>query len=90
MLIPIYTHQFARDLKRAKKRLKNIEKLKIILCSLTEEEKLDSIHRDHKLVGNWLGCRECHIESDWLLINKIEGDRIIFEGTGAHSDLFSK
>lgn len=90
MLTPIYTRQFERDLKRIKKRRKNIEKLKIILCSLAEEEKLDPIHRDHKLVGNWLGRRECHIESDWLLIYKIEDDHIIFERTGTHSDLFSK
>ena len=90
MLTPVYTRQFERDLKRIKKRGKNIEKLKIILSSLTEEEKLDPIHRDHKLVGNWLGRHECHIESDWLLIYKTEGDRIIFERTGTHSDLFSK
>jgi mRNA interferase YafQ len=31
-----------------------------------------------------------HIESDWLLIDKIEDDRIIFERTGSHSDLFRK
>jgi len=90
MLTPVYTRQFERDLKRIKKRRKNIEKLKIILCSLSEEEKLDPIHRDHKLVGNWLGRSECHIESDWLLIYKIEGSHIIFERTGTHSDLFSK
>ena len=90
MLTPVYTSQFERDLQRIKKRRKNIEKLKIILCSLTEEEGLDPIHRNHKLVGNWVGRRECHIESDWLLIYKIEGDRIIFERTGTHSDLFSK
>ncbi len=89
MLTPVYTRQFERDLKRMKKRRKNIEKLKIILRSLTEEEDLDPIHRDHKLIGNWLGRRECHIESDWLLIYKIEDDRIIFERTGSHSDLFS-
>lgn len=90
MLIPIYTRQFERDLKRMKKRRKKTEKLKIILRSLIEEEELDPIHRDHKLVGNWLGRRDCHIESDWLLIYKIESDRIIFERTGTHSDLFSK
>ena len=90
MLTPVYTRQFERDLKRIKKRRKNIEKLKIILCSLTEEETLDPIHRDHKLVGNWVGRRECHIESDWLLIYKIDGNHIIFERTGSHSDLFSK
>ncbi len=89
MLTPVYTRQFERDLKRMKIRRKNIDKLKIILRSLTKEEELDPIQRDHKLIGNWLGRRECHIESDWLLIYKIEDDHIVFERTGTHSDLFS-
>ena len=88
MLTPVYTRQFERDLKRIRKRGKNLEKLKIIVRTLLAEEALDPIHRDHKLIGNWQGRRECHIESDWLLIYKYEMDRIIFERTGAHSDLF--
>ena len=90
MLTPIYTKQFERDTKRMKKRGKNLEKLKIIIRSLVEEESLDAIHRDHKLIGNWKGRRECHIESDWLLIYMIESGRVVFERTGTHSDLFQK
>jgi mRNA interferase YafQ len=90
MLTPAYTKQFERDAKRMKKRGKNIEKLKIIIRSLVAEESLDEIHRDHKLIGNWKGRRECHIESDWLLIYLVESGRIVFERTGTHSDLFQK
>ena len=73
-----------------KRRGKNLEKLKIVIRSLVAEEALDPIHRDHKLIGNWLGRRECHIESDWLLIYKTEVDRLVFERTGTHPDLFRK
>ncbi|MCK5784444.1 MAG: type II toxin-antitoxin system YafQ family toxin [Desulfobacterales bacterium] len=90
MLTPVYTHQFDKDIKRLQKRAKNLEKLKIIIRSLVAEESMDPINRDHKLIGNWKGRRECHIESDWLLIYKIEENRIIFERTGTHSDLFRK
>ncbi len=90
MLTPAYTRQLDRDIKRMTKRGKNPEKLKIIISTLIAEEPLDHIHREHKLVGNWKGRRECHIESDWLLIYKSEVDRIIFERTGTHSDLFQK
>ena len=90
MLTPVYTRQFERDFKRIQKRGGNPEKLKIIVRTLLAEEVLDPIHRDHKLVGKWHGRRECHIESDWLLIYKYEIDRIIFERTGTHSDLFRK
>lgn len=90
MLTPVYTRQFDKDVKRLKKRAKNLEKLKIIIRSLVEEEPVDPINRDHKLIGNWKGRRECHIESDWLLIYKIKENQIIFERTGTHSDLFRK
>jgi mRNA interferase YafQ len=88
MLTPVYTRQFERDIKRVKKQGKNLEKIKIIIRTLLQEKPLDPIHRDHKLIGNYQGRRECHIESDWLLIYKIEVERIIFERTGSHSDLF--
>jgi len=90
MLTPAYTQQFERDIKQMKNRGKNLDKLKIIIRSLVAQEPLDPIHSDHRLVGNWKGRRECHIESDWLLIYKTELDHIIFERTGTHADLFRK
>ncbi len=90
MLTPAYTRQFERDIKRMETRGKNLEKLKIIIRSIVTEEALDAINRDHKLIGNWNGRRECHIESDWLLIYMVESDRVVFERTGSHSDLFQK
>jgi len=88
MRTPVYTGQFQRDIKKAKKRGKNLEKFKIIALNLIEGKKLDPLQRDHQLVGSYAGRRECHIEADWLLIYKIDGDQIIFERTGSHSDLF--
>jgi len=90
MPTPVFTRQFDKDVKRMQKRGKKLEKIKIIIRFLIEEESLDPIHRDHKLIGNWQGRRECHIESDWLLIYKKEEGRVIFERTGTHSDLFQK
>ena len=60
----------------------------MVVRTLAVEEPLDPIHRDHKLLGSYQGRRECHIESDGLLIYKLEGSSIIFERTGTHSDLF--
>jgi mRNA interferase YafQ len=37
---------------------------------------------------DWAGRRECHVESDWLLIYKLDEARIVFERTGTHADLF--
>jgi mRNA interferase YafQ len=90
MLTPVYTHQFEKDVKRMQRRGNNLEKLKLIIRSLVIEETLDPLNRDHKLIGSWQGRRECHIESDWILIYKLEECRILFERTGTHSDLFRK
>ena len=90
MFTPVYTKQFEKDVKRSKRRGKNLEKFKIIARDLLSGRVLDPIQRDHQLVGNYVGRRECHIESDWLLVYKIEASRIIFERMGTHSDLFKR
>jgi len=89
MLKPNYTKQFSKDLDKIKKSgQKEIEKLKTILTKLINQEPLDQKNKDHKLIGNYKGRRECHIEPDWLLIYLIEDETIIFERTGSHSELF--
>ena len=88
MLSAVYTKQFAKDVKRSQKRGKNLEKFKIIAETLICGEPLDEIHRNHKLIGEFSGRNECHLESDWLLIYKITDEQIIFERMGSHSDLF--
>ncbi len=88
MLIPSYTKQFAKDLKKMQKRGKSTEKIKRIIRKLVKEEPLAAFYKEHKLIGNFRGRRECHIEPDWLLIYKIVEPAIIFERTGTHSDLF--
>lgn len=66
MLIPSYAKQFERDMKLMRKRGKDLEKLKPVIRRLIAEEPLDAAYRDHKLIGNWQGRRECLIEPDWL------------------------
>ena len=88
MLRPIYTTQFAKDLKRMLKRGKKPEKIKKVMAALVDEQQLHVRYRDHKLVGGFKNRRECHVEPDWLLIYKMTKEDIIFERTGTHSDLF--
>ena len=83
-----YSGQFKKDLKRAKKRKKNLDKIKEPMRVLINEEPLPESYLDHPLSGNWNGYRDLHIESDWLLIYKVEAGLIRFERTGTHSDLF--
>ena len=88
MLAASFTTQFKRDLKRAKRRGKDTDKIKAVMSKLIDEEILEERYRDNALIGNYIGRRECHIEPDWLLIYKLQDDEIIFERTGTHADLF--
>jgi mRNA interferase YafQ len=82
------TKQFAKDVKRMAKRGKNLEKLKEVVHLLAEDRPLDPRHRDHPLSGEWSQCRDCHIESDWVLIYTTDKTFLRLERTGTHSDLF--
>ena len=90
MYTPATTSQFKKDVKRSKKRGKDMSHLRLIMQRLTQGEALEDKYRDHALVGNYAERRECHIEPDWLLIYRIDIKEkvIIFEHTGTHSDLF--
>ena len=88
MLKPEYTSKFKKDLKTIEKRKLDIELLKDIIRKLCNEELLPLKNKDHNLSGDWVGCRECHIAPDWLLIYQVGNGIIVFERTGSHSDLF--
>jgi mRNA interferase YafQ len=88
MLVPAFTRHFRKDVERARRRGKDLEKLKAIVRSLIAGKPLDTLHRDHRLVGAYSERRECHIEGDWLLIYKLGSTRVIFERMGSHSELF--
>lgn len=90
MLELSFTRQFQKDFKRAQKRGRDLEKLDAIAQALVSEEALAPQYRDHKLIGDYVGRRECHIEPDWLLIYKVDPPQIIFERMGTHADLFDK
>lgn len=80
--------QYKRDHKTILRRGWNVESLKRVLDKLLNEEALDRKYRDHELSGNYVGYRECHIESDWLLIYQIADGQLKPQRTGSHSDLF--
>lgn len=90
MLTLITTTQFKKDLKRIRKRGLDLNSLKFILDTLQKQEALPLKYRDHALVGDYRGFRECHIEPDWLLIYTISNEKLILTAarTGSHSDLF--
>jgi len=80
--------QFKRDVKLAERRGKDLAKLRELILLLVEGASLPPRYKDHSLGGNWKHHRDCHIEPDWLLLYKIDGDDLHLVRTGTHSDLF--
>ena len=79
---------FKKDVKRQKKRGKDLDKLKTLIELLVSGSELPESYRDHGLSGHWVGWRDCHVGPDWLLIYKVSDDALILGRTGSHSDLF--
>lgn len=90
MLIPVRSSRFKRDVRKAKARGKDMDKLRALLASLVKRAPLSARHRDHPLRGIWKGYREAHIEPDWLLIYQVKGSELHLVRTGTHSDLFKE
>jgi len=88
MLLPIYEKRFAKEVQKAQKRGKDMQKLKDIMETLIAQKVLPAKNRNHKLKGDFVNYWECHIEPDWLLIYKLTTKEIIFARTGTHVDLF--
>jgi len=88
MLERIYQQAFLKDVERAKKRGKNLQKLKTVIDMLLEQKQLPFKYKNHKLKGIFIDCWECHIEPNWLLIYKKTLLAIILVRNGTHADLF--
>lgn len=83
---------FKRDYKREAKgqyRTTLDADLVPVLIALASDQPLVPRHRDHELIGNWVGYRECHVKPDLLLIySKPDDDTLALARLGSHSELF--
>ena len=86
------TTRFRKDYKRLKKQGKDMKLLQYVIDELLAERVLDKKYKDHALVGEYVGFRECHILPDWLLIYEINHGQLVLTltRTGSHSDLFDE
>jgi mRNA interferase YafQ len=82
------TSAFKKDYKKLSPQDK--EEVKRIIIRLANNEVLDPKYKDHKLIGNYKDCKECHIKPDLLLIYRIDTNilELALARTGSHSELF--
>ena len=85
-----FSGRMKKDFDLAKRRGKDMEKIRVVIEKLANLEPLEPKYCDHGLSRNYEGCRECHIAPDWLLVYKVKEAELILllMRTGSHSDLF--
>ena len=66
------------------------KKIDNVINAIANRERLDAFLEDHALSGKFIGCRECHIKSDLLLIYRIENNNLVLVlvNMGSHTNLF--
>lgn len=88
----VFSGQFKKDLKLARKRNLPEDELNDVIFKLANDIVLPAGNKDHALSGNYSNYRECHIKPDWLLIygkmDTAELRILNLVRTGTHSDLF--
>ena len=82
------TTRFTRDVRRAARRGKDLDRLWGVVEILLSGEELSPQHRPHRLSRRWSEHWECHIAPDWLLIWTYTGETLVLVCTGTHADLF--
>ncbi len=84
------TSSFKKDYKKLS--MQDREIVKEVVTILANGEELAQEYKDHKLIGNYLGCRECHLRPDLLLIYRIDNNilELALTRVGSHSKLFGK
>ena len=86
-----YTNEFKKQLKLMMKRGKSAEVMNNAIEILSDTGTLPVVpYRTHKLHGDFVNHWEAHLEPDWLLVWRVDHNKIIvtLTNTGTHADLF--
>ena len=89
----VYSTQYKKDLKKARKQGKDEAELDNVIRLLIEDTPLPEKYHDHELQGRLKGVRECHVNPGWLLLYaKKDGELQILHlyRLGSHSELLGK
>ncbi|MGY2920548.1 mRNA interferase YafQ [Bradyrhizobium sp. USDA 3262] len=65
-----------------------MHKLENMIDKLRNGQTLSPIDDDHPLKGPWQNYRGCHVQGDWVLIYRNDGDELQLARTGTHTELF--
>lgn len=85
----VFSTQFKKDLKRLLKYPDKIKAINDVLEMLRYDVAIPYTMKPHRLKGNYVGCFECHVQNDLLLIWIDRRKKTIYlERVGTHSELY--
>ncbi len=84
----VITSKFKKDYKAFKHNKAVESELREVIGLLMEETSLPVKYKDHPLIGEFLGCRDCHLFPDVVLIYEITAEEVRLIRIGKHSNLF--
>jgi mRNA interferase YafQ len=82
-----WTTSFKKDIKKFKHDKDTLKELDFVMKTLRKKEPLPHKYKDHKLVGNWVDHRECHVKNDVLLVYRTDVTSLILVRFCSHSEL---
>ena len=84
-----WASKMKKDFNKVKRTVQNIESLLYpVIHDLAYDKVLPQKYRDHLLIGNWKGFRNCHIKSDLILVYRKQGeDTLELARLASHSEL---
>jgi len=82
------TKQYKKDYKKAFKQGKDLEELKTVISTLSNNKILSREYNDHALSGDMKHLRDCHIEPDFILLYKTNHVTLYLVRLGTHAELF--
>ncbi|MBW4635838.1 MAG: type II toxin-antitoxin system YafQ family toxin [Iphinoe sp. HA4291-MV1] len=90
MKYPVHkTKRFRQDLRRAKKRCKDLRKLYHLLHVIQQGIPLSAHYRNHRLwQSKYNNAFEFHVYPDFLIIYRFQHNVLHFLRCGSHADLF--
>jgi len=82
--------EFEKDVQRMDARGYKIKKLKDMVDLLRAGQPIPKNKRDHPLRGEWKNHRGCHIQGDWVLVYRVNGNELLLARNGWHKDIFDE
>ena len=89
MELTAYSFRFFKDYKRSSRSGScDMELLQSVIDLLSQDDPLPDSYRERSLSGEWVGCLECHVAPDWLLIYERDEETLTLYRLGSHAELF--